>query len=140
VISLALRRVGPLSDAAFEVLNMSKSSNNLVIVTFAKSWRGYSPTEVAGFSQETADALIKGGVAALHDGKAAASPAKSTATKPPGKGAPKAPTKAEVPPVVIPGSVETEPGSETDGGTGGTSDENGPPAGDADNDVDDEKP
>jgi hypothetical protein len=120
---------------------MSKPSNDLVIVTFAKPWRGYSPTEVAGFSQETVDALVRGGVASLHDGKAAPSPAKSTATKPPGKGAPKAPTKAEVTPVVVPGSDETEPGSENDGGTGGTSAENGPPAGDADNDVDDdEKP
>jgi hypothetical protein len=118
---------------------MSKSSNDLVIVTFAKPWRGYSPTEVAGFSQETVDALVKGGVAALHDSKAAPSPAKSTATKPPGKGAPKAPTKAEVTPVVVPGSVETGPGAETDGGTGGTSVEDGPPAGEAGDDGDDEE-
>jgi hypothetical protein len=117
---------------------MSKPNNDLVIVTFAKPWRGYSPTEVAGFSQETVDALVKGGVASLHDGKVAASPAKSTATKPPGRGAPKAPTKAEVTPLVVPGSVENEPGSESDGGS---SDENVQPAGDADKDVDDdEKP
>jgi hypothetical protein len=118
---------------------MSKSSNDVVIVTFAKPWRGYSPTEVAGFSQETVDALIKGGVAVLHDGKAPASAAKSTVTKPPGKGAPSKPQgKAELPPATIPGSAETEPGSETDGGTGVTSGDDGP-AGGGDGDGDDEE-
>jgi hypothetical protein len=33
------------------------------IVTFVKAWKAYSPDDVAGFDEATADALIEGKVA-----------------------------------------------------------------------------
>lgn len=33
------------------------------IVTFTKAWKAYSPDDVAGFDEATADALIEGKVA-----------------------------------------------------------------------------
>lgn len=45
------------------------------IVKFTKPWNGYAPDEIAGFSAEQAERLIKGGVAELN-GKAKADKAK----------------------------------------------------------------
>lgn len=53
-------------------------SNEKVMVVFAKSWRGYSKGEKAGFDEAQAKALVDGKVAELlKGGKAGAKPAAS---------------------------------------------------------------
>lgn len=53
-------------------------SNDKVVVVFAKSWRGYSKGEKAGFDEAQAKALVDGEVAELaKGGKATAKPAAS---------------------------------------------------------------
>lgn len=39
-----------------------------VIVVFEKHWRGYSPTEKAGFAELEAKALVDKGIAQYHKG------------------------------------------------------------------------
>lgn len=59
-------------------------SNEKVMVVFAKSWRGYSKGEKAGFDEAQATALVDGKVAELvKAGKASAKPAAAAST---GKG------------------------------------------------------
>lgn len=58
------------------------------IIKFAKSWQGYGPGEVAGFSKEKAEQLIAAGVA-VANGKGKASAATTPAggsTQPAGAG------------------------------------------------------
>ncbi|MFI8736580.1 hypothetical protein ACIGKM_11765 [Ectopseudomonas toyotomiensis] len=62
-------------------------SNGKVMVVFAKSWRGYSKGEKAGFDEDQANALVKGKVAELlKAGKASAKPAAAPGSKGKGKG------------------------------------------------------
>lgn len=58
-------------------------SNERVVVKFAKSWRGYSAGECAGFDSVQAEALEAGGVAVrVKGGKAASASNKPSGGKP----------------------------------------------------------
>ncbi len=47
-------------------------SNQRVVVSFLKSWRGYAKGEKAGFEEAQANSLVDGGVAEMTDGSKAA--------------------------------------------------------------------
>lgn len=119
---------------------MSKSNNDPVIVTFAKHWRGYSPHEVAGFSQETADALVEGGVAALYDAKGLASSSKAAASTQ--KTGTRSLSMTRAKSATTAGAVDTSPVLPADDDPDDSLDEDGPPAGGQNpGDIDDdEKP
>lgn len=70
-------------------------SNDKVVVVFAKSWRGYSKGEKAGFDEAQAKALVDGEVAELAKGGKA--PARPAAPKPAAAKAGAKPTGVDVP-------------------------------------------